>query len=380
MGPIGRLRAISIGMAMLGLIAAGCQSSAGTKDIFAEPATAETESPKPSDNDASTEPGQTAQTVTRPSGTTATIEPIDLATVDLGEWTMTPADAEDALAFYADYLALSDAARLGDASAAAELDIVTDPLVRYLTDDWQSRNEQLAQENLAIIDLSSSPNVLAVTGSEEGAVVHDCVVQQVTDEFTQATRTEYVEQITVLRKTSGLWLASLVEVLHDGTLGSGPVRCVSNAERQETEAAVREALDGLAEAWADPVSGVDHLSEHLGQELFNTIEGEIVRMAGEGEYADGDQTHTVRVVGAQLSGQAPSYLVATCTTFPDGLTRRAIGTGEPLTDGPATAPVLGELYREWTVAIETGPAGDRLVLNTLDLQRVDHPCDQENQT
>ncbi len=365
------------------LVSLGCSSSAETSDVFTAPVTAETTDEDSREETTASDRGL-RRIADRPSTGGSTVAPVDIATVDLDEWTLTEADAEEALTFYHTYLTLSDAARLGDTTAAEELEVITDPLVRYMTEDWQSRNEQLANDELSILKLASTPNVGAISGSDEGAVVHDCVVQEVTDEFTQASRTEYVQQVTVLRRVRGSWLTSLVEVLHDGTLGSGPVRCVSNTERARVAMMMTSALDGLAEAWADPTAGADHLDELVGPDFLRLVDAEIGRMADEAVYADGAQSHTFDVLGAYLLADETSYLVASCTSFPEGLQRRAIATGEIVDDGSAPssngASPSGTLYREWTVTSTGDGSDERLVLATLDVQRVGQPCDEGDAT
>lgn len=357
------------------LVATSCRSEPEDTELFADPSSDEAATPISDESGSSAGGGD--RRLAR-SGDRAAAGPIDLAPIALDEWTMTEEDAEEVLAFYGDFLALSDAALLGDEGAADELDLILDPLIRYLAEDWQSRNEQLAAQGLSIIDRSSEPNIISLTGSADGAVVHDCVVQQITDEFTQTTRTEHVEQITVLRQTSGLWLVSLVEILHTGNLDSGPVRCVSYAERGSAEVVLVATLDGLSSAWADPEAGVDHLAGVIGADFLERVDDEIGTMVAEGVYADGEQNHSVEVIGAYLLGDDTSYLVTSCTDFPTGLIRRSAATGEPIDVGEseASAPVTGTVYREWTVANEPGDDGeDRLVVTTLDVQRVGSSCD-----
>lgn len=395
-------RTLLIAVGLL-LALAGC--SQANSDVFSDSAMAVAEDVADNDAGAGDQAGETAEGLENSDETRRAdpapgrnqVVPITLADlsiedIELGEAVLTDVEVEGLLELYLKYLGLSDAARLGDAAAEAELDLITDPLIRYLTEDWMSRNEQLADEGLSVIGLSTTPNIMSISGTADGAVLHDCAVLNVTDQLTGFTRTEYVEQISVLRNADGRWLVSLVEVLHDGTSSAGPIRCVSRREQEMVGDVAQQVLEGLTAAWADPQSGTDHLRPLVGTDLANRLEVEIDRMADEGMSAAGEQTHVVRVVGVNLLADPfdpdgsdgldgsdstqprTSYLVVSCTTFPDGL---ASGTATDQTPVAEDEPVSGSVYREWTaVAVIDGPKTDIRMI-ALESQQVGTDCDHE---
>lgn len=290
---------------------------------------------------------------------------------------LTADEALAVIAAYERFLSVSDAARLGDESAQAELAGLASGAVVDEVEAWAEDNEGSAARGLSTVELISNAHVEAISGSSDRAEVRDCTEIELTSDLMSLTRAEFVEQRTVLVPSGGGWMVEQVIVDNDGTVASGPIGCVPRPIRDELEQVMGTAIEGVFAGYADPVAGADHLEGIMDPGLLVELQAELDAMVADGIYGDSPVEFEVGVVGADTLIGSRNYVVTTCTTYLEGNPSRSIETGELVDEFPGNLEPGSEVHEEWLLRTQLAPdmTTRQTVVATL-RQRVVDGCDR----
>lgn len=259
---------------------------------------------------------------------------------------------------YHQFLTTYDLARIGDPQATTELRSLATTDVVAQVDAWKAHNDQLSAQRLGTISVTSVPNIAAVSGAADSVVVTDCVEEQAARQALNLHTVNFVDQVTHLNPVNGGWQVDKLQVRNDGTLGSGQLLgCVPTYHRDRLTSSMNSFMTALEGTMAKPDKGLSPEFKGLVEDsVVPELDTALKQQVADGWYISAPTEHKIDVLGSDLTSGGTAFVVAVCTTYPEGGALRSLADDKVLADQPAGQPGQ-KIYQEFKVRATKGPDG-----------------------
>lgn len=288
--------------------------------------------------------------------------------VDTNGSELTDSEIADVTGFYTDFLALSDEARLGDDEANAVIaDLASSQVVAEI-DAWRAENEELMSDDIGIEGLTSSPNVVSITGSTTELSIEDCVEVSQDRQLLGLDTYRFVDQVVTLHAVENGWLIDSIDVRADGSPALGPISCAPDSHRDRVEQSTADLLKALSALFAAPDGDLTReVTALMEEQALTDLRQEVDELIQSGWVLSSPEEHTIEVLGSDTINGGRTFVVSACTYFPEGRPARSAETGDVIVDFDSPIKPQSYFYQEFYVRTTTAESG-RLVDKFIDIR------------